>query len=414
MDMAEVERRAAATPIDEYWAGIRFSDDEYRRRLDALRAEMARANIDAAMIADERNTWYFTGFGDYAPMGSRARPRVLLVPAEGKPIFFVHQSTKNTVAEMVSDCDVQTYATIGRAPVEELGRRLLEWQARRVGAELGSQLRPELGLEELLDLKTVISPAALCDVSPAVWRVRMIKSAAEIARIRSACSITTRAYDTLFASIRPGITERAVMRRACEALVSLGADNYWAVAVSGHGEYARVDGVPRHRTIERNELVFVDCGANVAGYWADFSRAAIVGEPSPEQEWLQRRIQEATAAGVDAIGPGVRISDVARRTADVMNEYGLEFSTRSGRMGHGLGMLITEPPDICETSDLVLEVGMVVTIEPGVIRDCGIFHCEENIVVTADGYERLSTAPSDLTHVDVQAPKASETVDSRV
>ena len=241
-----------------------------------------------------------------------------------------------------------------------------------------------------------LRPAELVDVSDAIWSLRTVKSEAEIARIRTACAITARAYETIFAELADGATERGVMRAACEALVAHGADSYWAVAVSGMGEYGRVDGVPRERRIRPGEMIFVDCGANVGGYWADYSRAAVHGGPSEEQRRLQAGIHEATIAGVAAVSPRATIADVARATSSVMDRHGFEFSSNSGRLGHGIGLLFTEPPDLTVVNETVLEPGMVLTIEPGVICDCGIFHCEENVLVTADGAELLSSSPSHL------------------
>jgi Xaa-Pro aminopeptidase len=99
---------------------------------------------------------------------------------------------------------------------------------------------------------------------------------------------------------------------------------------------------------------------------------------------------------VDAVRPGVTLGEVARAAEAVMGRHGLEFSSGAGRIGHGLGMLVTEPPDIAAGVEAPVEPGMVLTIEPGVIRDAGIFHAEENVVATPAGSETLSLAPSDL------------------
>jgi Xaa-Pro aminopeptidase len=190
-----------------------------------------------------------------------------------------------------------------------------------------------------------------------------------------------------------------VTRATREAILAEGADDAWAIAVLGRGDYVRVDGVPRDRPAEDGDLVFIDCGANVGGYWADFSRAGVIGTPSAEQRRYQDQILEATAAAVEAIRPGATLSDVAEASGQVMDRYGLEFSSRAGRIGHGLGMLVTEPPNVAVGVEAVIEPGMVLTVEPGVIRDSGIFHAEENVAVTPNGNERLSLAPNELSVV---------------
>jgi Xaa-Pro aminopeptidase len=386
----------AAEQVPELdWPGVRFSDAEYGDRLARFQVALGAMSLDGAVIADERTTWYLTGFGDVAPIGSRARPRILVVGRAGEPTFFVHESTAVTVREMTWIDDVRPYEPLGGAPVASIAQCVAELGGERIGLELGGQLRSELSAGEIHALTERIHPTAV-DVAPAVWRVRAVKSAAEIERIRRACELTTRAYARVFDQLAEGVTERQVQRLTRETILAEGADDAWAIAVLGRGDYVRVDGVPRSRRAASGDLIFIDCGANVGGYWADFSRAGVVGGPSDEQCRYQEQILEATRAGVEAVRPGATVSDVALASGRVMERYGLEFSSRAGRIGHGLGMLVTEPPDVAVNDSTPIEPGMVLTIEPGVIRDSGIFHAEENVVATTTGVETLSLAPTGL------------------
>lgn len=377
------------------WPRLRFPDDEYRERMSRFQGVLVDSGLEAAVVSDERMTWFLTGFGDAFPIGSRARPRVLAVPAVGEPTFFVHESTATTVREMVWFDDVRTYSTLAEAPLSEIASVVREAGAQRVGVELAGQLQPELTPGEVTRLQELLGGPAT-DVSAAVWKVRMTKSPAEAERVREACRITTRAYARFFSSWPERITEREVMTGIASVIRAEGGDGAWSVCSSGRGQYRRVDGVPRERVVGRGELVFIDCGANVGGYWADFSRAGVVGGPSSDQHRLQAAVWEATCAGVDAIKPGARTCEVARAIEEVMARHGLEFSSRAGRYGHGMGLLTTEPPDLSSTDETVIEAGMVLTVEPGVIRKHGIFHCEQNVLVTADGCEVLSLAPWEL------------------
>ena len=74
----------------------------------------------------------------------------------------------------------------------------------------------------------------------------------------------------------------------------------------------------------------------------------------------------------------------------------MDITFTAGRVGHGIGMLFTEPPSLARWDPLVLAENMVVSIEPGLVREDGVYHAEDNILITQDGADVLSKAPRDL------------------
>jgi Xaa-Pro dipeptidase len=376
------------------WAGIRFDEAEYAERERRLRAAMTAHELDALVLSDDRHTWYATGFGDVGPIGSAARPRILVIPAAGAPAFYVHHSTRTTVAEMSFVADVRTYRELATAPMAEIGRFLAERGARRIGAELGGGMRIGTTVNDLDALRAIVGE--LVDASPALWSVRAIKSAAEAERLGSACAITSDAYAAVFPEMHAGMTERDVAARLRAAMSERGAHSSWVWVVSGPGEFDRIDGVTRERVLDDGDLVFVDMGACVGGYWADFSRAVVIGRATAHQREMQRLIAEVTMIGTEALTPGRVTGEVARLVDAAMAERGLVFSSEAGRYGHGLGMVVTEWPDIAGDSTVVIEPGMVLTMEPGMWTHEGMFHCEHNVLVTPAGNEILSRFPLEL------------------
>ncbi len=109
--------------------------------------------------------------------------------------------------------------------------------------------------------------------------------------------------------------------------------------------------------------------------------------------------------GVDAIRPGITTGEVARRCNEALARLDLPItscvSDLAARVGHGLGLMTTELPHVAEDDETVLEPGMIVTIEPGVATPFGIFHVEENVLVTEQGHEVLSQAPRELATIAV-------------
>jgi Xaa-Pro aminopeptidase len=382
---------------EAFWCYVRFPDEEYERRLARLREAMAAEAVDAVVLSDDRLTWYFTGFGDVGPIGSPARPRVLCVPAVGEPAFFVHRSTELCVQEMSAVADVRSYRPLGPAPVAEIVAFLRERGCRRVGVELGAQLRPGMMVEDIDGLRAAVPEPV--DASRAVWAVRMVKSEAEIERIRAACRITDRAYERALPSLRAGMTEHAVAGLLRRTLGEEGADDAWAWVASGRGQYDRIDGVVRERTLARGDLVFVDMGACVGGYWADFSRACVIGRATPGQLRMQELVAEVTGIGVATLVAGRTAGEAAGLVGAAMNERGLEFSSRAERYGHGLGLAVTERPDVWQSDGTLIRPGMVLTMEPGTWTEEGMFHCEQNVLVTETGNEVLSLSSWRLTEV---------------
>jgi Xaa-Pro aminopeptidase len=214
--------------------------------------------------------------------------------------------------------------------------------------------------------------------------------------LRRACRVTDAALARLFAELQPAMTEREIAARLGELLLSEGADRIdWIMMTSGSGQYHRTFGVPRDRRPAPGEMVWLDVSAVVNGYRADYDRAVVVGGPTDEQTALQNLVHAATMAGVDAVKPGVPVGAIVDAVSSSLVAAGLQ-PLDSGRIGHGLGLQSTEPPDISLTDPTILEPGMVITIEPAIVRDHGIYQIEQNIAVTDTGCEVLTLTSHEL------------------
>ena len=122
-----------------------------------------------------------------------------------------------------------------------------------------------------------------------------------------------------------------------------------------------------------------------------------MGGPTPEQDRLQDLIHEITMKGISKIKPGVPVSAIYDTCAEEFLKAGLPWSFECGRAGHGVGLQLTEPPSLARCDDSVLKAGMIITVEPGYVdNELGCFDIEENILVTEDGYEILSSASRKL------------------
>jgi Xaa-Pro aminopeptidase len=149
----------------------------------------------------------------------------------------------------------------------------------------------------------------------------------------------------------------------------------------------------------------MDAGCRVNGYWSDYSRAATMGAPSALQEHAHAAIAEITDETIRKIRPGVKCSEVARFALDRLAALNIPITSslaeRAARIGHGIGLNMTEPPHLGLHDDTVLQPGMVVSVEPGVATRYGTFHIEENVVVREGECEILTTSPRALQIISI-------------
>ena len=154
--------------------------------------------------------------------------------------------------------------------------------------------------------------------------------------------------------------------------------------------------------IGQDDFVLVDWGATGRPYKSDLTRVLVTGKVTPKFEAIYRTVLTAQERGIAAIRPGVKAHDVDAEARSVIEEAGFGRFFDHG-LGHGLGMDIHEAPRIRKESNVLLEPGMVITVEPGIyLPDWGGIRIEDDVLVTPDGCEVLSHVPKSLDSVRVE------------
>jgi Xaa-Pro dipeptidase len=269
---------------------------------------------------------------------------------------------------------------------------------------LGYEQSLDISPLELRRLHASLPNAEWIDTADLLWELRMIKSENEIACMRDACDIVAEGYESTFHGFASGMTERDVFDSMLGCLQTSGSDTF-LVITSGSGNYDLVSKPPEARLIIPGDMVWMDAGCRVAGYWSDYSRAATAGPPSDLQQRTQQAISQITRDVIEQIRPGVRCSDVARYAMSRLEAlpYALTSSVaaRAGRIGHGIGLTMTEPPHLGVHDPTFFRAGMVVSVEPGIATAYGTFHVEENVVVREGACELLSRSPRTLSTLEI-------------
>lgn len=377
-----------------------FPREEYAARVERVRADMARQGMDGLLLTSGPNLTYLSGYP--SPVRAAARPFIFILPQAGEPIFIVHTGRELEARGYSWIGEIRAFHTLSQAPLAEILSALSDagLTAGRIGAELGPDTSLDIPVADFLALQNQLPNVEFVDAGAVMWPVRYRKSDAEIAYIRRACAITTDAFAHMFATGREGMTEADMARLMAESSLAAGGSNPWSIITCGEGSYDLASKLPSSRRLEAGDFFWMDAGCSVGGYWSDFGRAGVVGGPSQQQIDAQQRIHEITMLGVEIMRPGITTGDIARRCNEAMARLDFPITTSisdlAARVGHGLGMVGTELPHVAEDDETVLEPGMVLTVEPGVGTTFGTFHVEENVLVTASGFEILSHAPREL------------------
>ncbi len=232
---------------------------------------------------------------------------------------------------------------------------------------------------------------SLIPVVGAVEALRAVKDEAELVSLRKASALSDEVYTELTEERFVGRTERELAWWIERRFRELGAEALAFEPIVGAGATgSRPHSTPGDEPIPTGTAVVVDVGCVVDGYRSDCTRTFLTGEPSDQiLEWY-RLCQAAQLDGLEAVKPGARASEVDAASRVAIAAAGLADAYGHG-LGHGVGLDIHEAPTLRDDSNDVLVPGNVVTVEPGLYfaGDIG-FRIEDLVVVTSDGYERLT------------------------
>lgn len=235
---------------------------------------------------------------------------------------------------------------------------------------------------------------ALVPLYEPVETLRLLKDAAEVAAIRAAGQIMGQAFAELRAIAMPGMSELELAAELGCRMRRHGAEAeaFEAIVASGPRS-AMPHARPSGRRLEVGDLVLVDFGARYGGYLADATRTWVLGQPDPRQQTILDAVQDALQTTIAAIRPGLGARELDALARQQLRAHGLAEHFPHA-LGHGLGLEIHEDPSLSPEGDLVLEVGMVLALEPGVyFPGWGGVRVEQTVRVTGKGGEVLTDFP---------------------
>lgn len=344
---------------------------EVRRRIKAVRRRFTDLGIEAILVVDVENVRYLTGFRGHDSWA-------LVLP---KAVYLLTDSRYTEQAE--SEC-------IG-CKVVERKESLIKETKTILDNTTGISA---LGIEDtcsvgLLKITRKGLPVKVKPVRPFLEKIRALKSTEEIKLIRKASKIAFDAMDWALGHLKAGMTEQELSALYEYRLRHYGAKIGFETIVCFGANGSRNHHQPGKKKLRKNDTILLDFGAGYEGYISDTTRSYAFGKVTPFFRKVYETVARAQRAGIEAIRPGVKLCDVDAATRAVIAET--EFPVYGHGTGHGIGLQVHEAPRLSKLDTDVMEVGQIVTVEPGIYLPGNLgIRLEDDILVTETGFEIIS------------------------
>lgn len=340
-----------------------------------------RHNADAVLLTSEVNMHYFCGF-------SPSEGMIFLTADKGYHIVdsrYTETAERHAAATGLQVIEISTNFT------DAVNRLLQVHAAKKLLIE-----NETISLAEYRRFGEKLQ-ADLFDLGNEIETLRNVKTKDELDKIETAQKIAEKAYLELLNHIAPGKTEKELCALFDYLMEQYGSDgvSFDTILLSGPNT-SMPHGVPSDRKLQNGEFVLMDFGATFDGYHSDTTRTVCLGQPSDEMQRVYQAVLEAQTAGIQALAPGQKCSDVYASAYQVLDKYSYAPYFRHS-LGHGVGLQIHEGYNASPRSTDIFAPGNVTSIEPGVYLP-GKFgvRTEDLLAVTENGTHNFTTLEKQL------------------
>ncbi|MFX1573193.1 MAG: M24 family metallopeptidase [Promethearchaeota archaeon] len=373
--------------------------DELANRLEKVRNLMKKENLDYFISFDPVNIYYLTNFAFYV----HERPFILIIPTEGLPIMLIPLLEKGHF-ESRARCKLE-FAIYYEFPARN-GENWYDHYQKFIekDAKVGIEAAMPIGIAKKTPGKKIVS-----DI---IEEVRIIKTEYEIGRIVHACKVVNKGHKILLKKCRPGILEFALYKEVTDAMTSkivqdIPEANFKATETTGAVWPPSISHDPHlvphvFAPMEEGGPHVSIVSAQVDGYGVEIERTFFLGYVPEKAKKPFEIMYNARKLAYDLLKPGVIMSEVDKKVRKYITENGYG-NYIIHRTGHGLGITGHEAPFLAEGYDRPLEGNMVISIEPGIyIPGLGGFRHSDTVLITENGYIKLTKAPESFDEVTVK------------
>lgn len=356
--------------------------------LAKMRGAMEEAGVDVLVPMSPENLAYASGAAPPSQKTVRSRLAAAIVPADGRDTEVVTVKLEAAGVRSQSRLDrVTAYEEFVEHPIDVIAGSLRDrgLADARIGIET-----TYLTHADHERLRSQLPGATLRTVDRLWEKLREIKTASEIERIRHIGQAAQRITEECVALVGAGSTERTLGNLITERYHEAGGDALTMLVVASGERSAHLNGPPTGKVMEPGDIVRTDVIGTADHYYSDVARTAVVGEPTADQRKVYDLLLDVHRRCLDALRPGAISSDIYAIYHDAMTAAGLPAYHF---VGHGLGVTLHEEPFINPLKSIALEDGMVICIEPLTSIE-GRFgmQVEDEVLITSDGCELLTEA----------------------
>ncbi len=384
--------------------------DDMKAIADKARAKVfasSRERVDVVVSTDPAHVGYLSGYRSVLLDADRAY-RCAVIITRDRTILVTGASDAAPALEVVRDpsciyrygvfyfsgrgssmADLSAMPKASGTFVEALR------EALRANVQPGHAIGVDAVESELGNLKELAGEHAV-DARPAIIKARSVKLPEEIEKMRHAATITEKGMARALDSARPGMTELELSTVISAEIIAGGGIPRFVVVTAGDRS-ALADAYATQTKLSKGDLLRLDVGCTVEGYWADTARTAVIGEPTAEQQQRYDALRAGELAELEKARPGVTAGDLFKLAVEGVRKAGFETYQRS-HCGHGLGIGAHEFPTLNSANqDVEIEEGMVLCVEtPYYELGWGGMMVEDIIVIREDGNECLTSLPREL------------------
>ncbi len=339
---------------------------------------------DSALIISNENRRYFTGF--VSSLG-------YLLITRKEAYLLVDFRYAEAAKKKAKNCQVVTFRNLS----ESLGKLITELSLHDMMLEGSAFTLNTTAMIDEIAHKYGATTIKTAELDKIIGKMRIIKTAAEVDKMRQAQQITEDAFEETLKMVKVGVTEKEIALELEYQMRQMGADDvsFDLITIAGK-KTSMPHGVPGDEEVQNGDFVLFDIGATVGGYHSDMTRTIALGGVDNEQMRVYNTVLQAQQNALDMVREGVRCGQVDEAARSYIDQAGFQ-GCFGHSTGHGVGLEIHEAPTVSPKNDFVLRSGMVITVEPGIyIPDKFGVRIEDMVVVTNDGCINLATQTKEL------------------